>query len=100
MSSVSGWSEPSLGELPMESWMSHLPCALWDIPLSHLAIPGRLLPATGSVPKAIIRWMSHKSLWLIQVKFCYVVAAKTNVRSLVVTFFLSMRQRYNCNLLI
>ncbi|XP_056894760.1 PI-PLC X domain-containing protein 1 [Takifugu flavidus] len=40
MSSVCGWSEPSLGELPMESWMSHLPCALWDIPLSHLAIPG------------------------------------------------------------
>lgn len=40
---VSGRSELSLGELPMESWMSHLPCALWDIPLYHLAIPGRLL---------------------------------------------------------
>ncbi|XP_024135100.1 PI-PLC X domain-containing protein 1 [Oryzias melastigma] len=37
---VSGRSELSLGELPMESWMSHLPCALWDIPLYHLAIPG------------------------------------------------------------
>ncbi|XP_034557455.1 PI-PLC X domain-containing protein 1 [Notolabrus celidotus] len=37
---VSGAREPSLGELPMESWMSHLPCALWDIPLYHLAIPG------------------------------------------------------------
>ncbi|CAN9500259.1 unnamed protein product [Ophioblennius macclurei] len=37
---VSGPSEPSLGELPMESWMSHLPCALWDTPLYHLAIPG------------------------------------------------------------
>lgn len=39
---VPGMSELSLGELPMESWMSHLPCALWDIPLYHLAIPGRL----------------------------------------------------------
>lgn len=39
---VSGVSELSLGELPMESWMSHLPCALWDTPLYHLAIPGRL----------------------------------------------------------
>ncbi|XP_030290435.1 PI-PLC X domain-containing protein 1 isoform X2 [Sparus aurata] len=37
---MSGESEPSLGELPMESWMSHLPCALWDTPLYHLAIPG------------------------------------------------------------
>lgn len=43
---VSGRSELSLGELPMEGWMSHLPCALWDIPLYHLAIPGRL----ASVP--------------------------------------------------
>lgn len=42
MSSVSGMSEPSLRELPMENWMSHLPCALWDTPLYHLAIPGRL----------------------------------------------------------
>ncbi|XP_069560221.1 PI-PLC X domain-containing protein 1 isoform X2 [Brachyistius frenatus] len=42
MSSVvaSGLSEPSLAALPMESWMSHLPCALWDTPLYHLAIPG------------------------------------------------------------
>ena len=39
---VSGRSELSLRELPMESWMSHLPCALWDTPLYHLAIPGRL----------------------------------------------------------
>ncbi|XP_035763452.1 PI-PLC X domain-containing protein 1 isoform X2 [Neolamprologus brichardi] len=37
---MSGLSEPSLMELPMESWMSRLPCALWDIPLFHLAIPG------------------------------------------------------------
>uniref|UniRef100_A0A672HAH8 Phosphatidylinositol-specific phospholipase C, X domain containing 1 n=1 Tax=Salarias fasciatus TaxID=181472 RepID=A0A672HAH8_SALFA len=29
-----------LMKLPMESWMSHLPCALWDTPLYHLAIPG------------------------------------------------------------
>lgn len=41
MSSVSGGSEVRLGELPMENWMSHLPCALWDIPLDHLAIPGQ-----------------------------------------------------------
>ncbi|XP_017278905.1 PI-PLC X domain-containing protein 1 isoform X2 [Kryptolebias marmoratus] len=33
-------SELSLRGLPMESWMSHLPCALWDTPLHHLAIPG------------------------------------------------------------
>ncbi|XP_068448882.1 uncharacterized protein [Clinocottus analis] len=33
-------SSLSLEELPMESWMSHLPCALWDTPLYHLAIPG------------------------------------------------------------
>lgn len=33
-------SEPSLGHLPMENWMSHLPSALWDTPLYHLAIPG------------------------------------------------------------
>lgn len=38
---VSGQSELSLRRLPMESWMSHLPCALWDTPLYHLAIPGR-----------------------------------------------------------
>lgn len=37
MSSVSG---VSLGQLPMESWMSHLPSALWDTPLYQLAIPG------------------------------------------------------------
>lgn len=41
--SMSGCSELSLGELPMESWMSHLPCALWDTPLYHLAIPGRYI---------------------------------------------------------
>lgn len=41
MSSVSGRRELRLGELPMENWMSHLPCALWDIPLDHLAIPGQ-----------------------------------------------------------
>ncbi|XP_037627018.1 PI-PLC X domain-containing protein 1 isoform X2 [Sebastes umbrosus] len=29
-----------LGDLPMDSWMSHLPPALWDTPLYHLAIPG------------------------------------------------------------
>lgn len=39
---VSGQSEVSLRKLPMESWMSHLPSALWDTPLYHLAIPGRL----------------------------------------------------------
>nr|XP_040039566.1 PI-PLC X domain-containing protein 1 [Gasterosteus aculeatus aculeatus] len=33
-------SSGSLDELPMESWMSHLPRALWDTPLYHLAIPG------------------------------------------------------------
>ncbi|XP_033936939.1 PI-PLC X domain-containing protein 1 [Pseudochaenichthys georgianus] len=32
--------ESSLGELPMESWMSLLPSPLWDTPLSQLAIPG------------------------------------------------------------
>ncbi|CAG5862032.1 unnamed protein product [Menidia menidia] len=37
---VSGRSELSLRELPMESWMAHLPCALWDTPLYQLAIPG------------------------------------------------------------
>uniref|UniRef100_A0A3Q0RA12 Phosphatidylinositol-specific phospholipase C, X domain containing 1 n=1 Tax=Amphilophus citrinellus TaxID=61819 RepID=A0A3Q0RA12_AMPCI len=37
---MSGLSEPSLAKLPMDSWMSHLPCALWDTPLYHLAIPG------------------------------------------------------------
>lgn len=73
MSSVCGWSEPSLGELPMESWMSHLPCALWDIPLSHLAIPGRLLWATSRVlwvdgsqtaliDPVILIWMLHTGL--------------------------------------
>lgn len=40
---MSGVREPSLAELPMESWMSHLPCALWDTPLYHLAIPGKLV---------------------------------------------------------
>ncbi|KAM7410468.1 hypothetical protein PAMA_001756 [Pampus argenteus] len=37
---MSGLSELSLGKLPMDSWMTHLPCALWDIPLNQLAIPG------------------------------------------------------------
>ncbi|XP_056270774.1 PI-PLC X domain-containing protein 1 isoform X1 [Pseudoliparis swirei] len=37
---MSSGSTVSLGELPMESWMSHLPSALWDTPLCHLAIPG------------------------------------------------------------
>ncbi|KAL3047781.1 hypothetical protein OYC64_021869 [Pagothenia borchgrevinki] len=32
--------ESSLGELPMESWMSLLPPPLWDTPLNQLAIPG------------------------------------------------------------
>ncbi|XP_070402003.1 uncharacterized protein [Nothobranchius furzeri] len=42
MSSVaaSKQSGVSFRGLPMESWMSHLPCALWDTPLFHLAIPG------------------------------------------------------------
>ncbi|XP_061895291.1 PI-PLC X domain-containing protein 1 isoform X1 [Entelurus aequoreus] len=30
----------SLGAVPMESWMTHMPPALWDTPLCHLAIPG------------------------------------------------------------
>lgn len=38
---VSEVRELSLTELPMESWMTHMPCALWDSPLYHLAIPGR-----------------------------------------------------------
>lgn len=75
MSSVCGWSEPSLAELPMDSWMSHLPGALWDIPLSHLAIPGRLLPGDKVVfPKAINREKNHAG------KCCDIAAAKTNVR--------------------
>ncbi|XP_075901417.1 PI-PLC X domain-containing protein 1 isoform X2 [Nelusetta ayraudi] len=40
MSAACGESEGSLAEMPMESWMAHLPCALWDTPLHHLAIPG------------------------------------------------------------
>uniref|UniRef100_A0A8C6M3H4 Uncharacterized protein n=1 Tax=Nothobranchius furzeri TaxID=105023 RepID=A0A8C6M3H4_NOTFU len=31
-----GWAASS----GAHSWMSHLPCALWDTPLFHLAIPG------------------------------------------------------------
>ncbi|KAG7457393.1 PI-PLC X domain-containing protein 1-like [Solea senegalensis] len=27
-------------DLPMDSWMTHLPPALWDTPIYHLAIPG------------------------------------------------------------
>uniref|UniRef100_A0AAZ3RSK2 Phosphatidylinositol-specific phospholipase C, X domain containing 1 n=1 Tax=Oncorhynchus tshawytscha TaxID=74940 RepID=A0AAZ3RSK2_ONCTS len=34
----------SLKELPMDSWMDHLPCALWDVPLRNLAIPGHNAP--------------------------------------------------------
>ncbi|XP_023656800.1 PI-PLC X domain-containing protein 1-like [Paramormyrops kingsleyae] len=30
----------SLSDLPADSWMSHLPSALWDMPLCNLAIPG------------------------------------------------------------
>ncbi|XP_036396968.1 PI-PLC X domain-containing protein 1-like [Megalops cyprinoides] len=30
----------SLRDLPTGNWMSHLPRALWDVPLCHLAIPG------------------------------------------------------------
>lgn len=37
---VSGMSEWSLSELPLDRWMSHLPPPLWDVPLYHLAIPG------------------------------------------------------------
>lgn len=37
---VSEVKEVSLKLLPMESWMSHLPCALWDLPLWDMAIPG------------------------------------------------------------
>ncbi|XP_034036500.1 PI-PLC X domain-containing protein 1 [Thalassophryne amazonica] len=33
-------SRMSLGDLPMDSWMSQLPRALWDIPLYQLTIPG------------------------------------------------------------
>ncbi|KAJ8350860.1 hypothetical protein SKAU_G00259900 [Synaphobranchus kaupii] len=30
----------SLRDLPTDNWMSHLPGALWDVPLCNLAIPG------------------------------------------------------------
>ncbi|XP_030646948.1 PI-PLC X domain-containing protein 1 [Chanos chanos] len=33
-------SKMSLRDLPMDNWMGHLPCELWDIPLCNLAIPG------------------------------------------------------------
>ncbi|KAM8890437.1 PI-PLC X domain-containing protein 1 [Synchiropus picturatus] len=41
MSSVgSGEGPGGLADPSMEDWMSHLPTALWDTPLCHLAIPG------------------------------------------------------------
>ncbi|KAL7891365.1 hypothetical protein AOLI_G00008410 [Acnodon oligacanthus] len=33
-------TQTPLTDLPMDSWMSHLPNALWDIPLFNLTIPG------------------------------------------------------------
>lgn len=51
---MSGCSELSLRELPMESWMSHLPCALWDTPLYHLAIPGRLINTKPPTSSAVL----------------------------------------------
>ncbi|MBN3299639.1 PLCX1 protein, partial [Amia calva] len=33
-------SKGSLRNLPTDSWMSHLPDSLWDVPLYNLAIPG------------------------------------------------------------
>ncbi|XP_036426607.1 PI-PLC X domain-containing protein 1 [Colossoma macropomum] len=33
-------TQTPLIDLPMDSWMSHLPNALWDIPLFNLTIPG------------------------------------------------------------
>ncbi|XP_017576289.1 PI-PLC X domain-containing protein 1 [Pygocentrus nattereri] len=33
-------SQTPLKDLPVDSWMSHLPNALWDIPLFNLTIPG------------------------------------------------------------
>uniref|UniRef100_A0A4W5LQM8 Phosphatidylinositol-specific phospholipase C, X domain containing 1 n=1 Tax=Hucho hucho TaxID=62062 RepID=A0A4W5LQM8_9TELE len=39
-SEVESEVQVSLKELPMDSWMDHLPCALWDVPLRNLAIPG------------------------------------------------------------
>ncbi|KAL4656865.1 PI-PLC X domain-containing protein 1-like isoform X1 [Arapaima gigas] len=46
LSAVMSAVEPSMGDngslrdLPPDSWMSHLPHALWDLPLCNLAIPG------------------------------------------------------------
>ncbi|XP_062306879.1 PI-PLC X domain-containing protein 1 [Osmerus eperlanus] len=37
---VSELNEVSLKHLPMDRWMTHLPCALWDLPLWNMAIPG------------------------------------------------------------
>nr|XP_057930141.1 PI-PLC X domain-containing protein 1 isoform X2 [Doryrhamphus excisus]XP_057930143.1 PI-PLC X domain-containing protein 1 isoform X2 [Doryrhamphus excisus] len=37
---MSAEREQSLGALPMDSWMTHMPPSLWDTPLYHLAIPG------------------------------------------------------------
>ncbi|KAL7832758.1 hypothetical protein SRHO_G00297760 [Serrasalmus rhombeus] len=33
-------TQTPLKDLPVDSWMSHLPSALWDIPLFNLTIPG------------------------------------------------------------
>ncbi|XP_064166906.1 PI-PLC X domain-containing protein 1 [Anguilla rostrata] len=40
MSSVETTGFGSLRDLPTDNWMSHLPRALWDVPLCNLAIPG------------------------------------------------------------
>lgn len=49
MSAACADSEGSLAELPMDSWMAHLPSALWDTPLHHLAIPGEVATRQHSV---------------------------------------------------
>ncbi|XP_018584809.1 PI-PLC X domain-containing protein 1-like [Scleropages formosus] len=43
----------SLGELPTDSWMSHLPEALQEVPLFHLAIPGSHNTVTYCLDKSI-----------------------------------------------
>ncbi|XP_028977298.1 PI-PLC X domain-containing protein 1 [Esox lucius] len=40
MSSTEVVRQASLKELPLDSWMGHLPSALWEVPLWNLAIPG------------------------------------------------------------
>ncbi|XP_056133666.1 PI-PLC X domain-containing protein 1 [Lampris incognitus] len=37
---VSEVNELTLKNVAMDSWMAHMPCALWDMPLCNLAIPG------------------------------------------------------------